>query len=52
MSIGTTVDLLDLVTIRECIEILVDRRTGRDRIPPLLPEVAEDVETANLRPMS
>jgi len=50
MSIGTTVDLLDLVTIRECIEILLDRRTGRDRIPPLLPEVAEDVETANLRP--
>jgi hypothetical protein len=50
MSVTTTVDVLDLLTIRECIEILVDRRTGRDPIPPLPPRVAEHVGTTHLRP--
>src|ERR1700730_3187063 len=31
MSTVTTIGVVDLLTIRECIEILVDRRTGRDR---------------------
>lgn len=52
MSISTTVNLIDLITIRECIEILVDRRTGRDRIPALPPSAAEQVGTASLRPRS
>lgn len=51
MSISTTVELIDLITIRECIEILVDRRTGRDRIPAL-PHSAKPAGTANLRPRS
>jgi hypothetical protein len=35
MSTVTTIEVVDLLTIRECIEILVDRRTGHDRTPSL-----------------
>jgi hypothetical protein len=41
MSTVTTIEVVDLLTIRECIEILVDRRTGRDRTPTLPPAVVD-----------
>jgi hypothetical protein len=50
MSTVTTVEVLDLLTIRECIEILVDRRTGRDRIPSLPPAVVDHLGATHVRP--
>ena len=50
MSAVTTIEVVDLLTIRECIEILVDRRTGRDRIPSLPPAVADYVGATHVRP--
>jgi hypothetical protein len=50
MSTVTTIEVVDLLTIRECIEILVDRRTGRDRIPSLPPAVADYVGATHVRP--
>ena len=41
MSTVTTIEVVDLLTIRECIEILVDRRTGHDRTPSLPPAVVD-----------
>ena len=41
MSTVTTIGVVDLLTIRECIEILVDRRTGRDRTASLPPAVVD-----------
>jgi hypothetical protein len=46
----TTIEVLDLLTIRECIEILVDRRTGRDRTPSLPPAVVDYLGATHVRP--
>lgn len=50
MSTVTTIEVVDLLTIRECIEILVDRRTGRDRIPSLPPAVVDYLGATHVRP--
>jgi hypothetical protein len=50
MSTVTTIEDFDLLTIRECIEILVDCRTGRDRIPSLPPAVGDYVGATHMRP--
>jgi hypothetical protein len=48
MSIGTTI--ADILTLRECIEILLDRRTGRDRLRSLPPTSADFLGTTHIRP--
>jgi hypothetical protein len=48
MSIGSTI--ADMLTLRECIEILLDRRTGRDRLHSLPPTSADFLETTHIRP--
>jgi hypothetical protein len=50
MSTVTTIGVVDLLTIRECIEILVDGRTGRDRTPSLPPAVVDYLGAAHVRP--
>ena len=50
MNIVPTIEVLDLLTIRECIENLVDLRTGCDRIPPLPPAVADHWGATHVRP--
>jgi hypothetical protein len=50
MNIGTTINVLELLTLRECIEILVDRRTGRDRLRSLPPTGADFLGTTHIRP--
>jgi hypothetical protein len=50
MSTVTTIEVVDLLTIRECIEILVDRRTGRDRTPTLPPAVVDYLGATHVRP--
>src|ERR1700730_4757521 len=50
MSTVTTIGVVDLLTIRECIEILVDRRTGRDRTPTLPPAVVDYLRATHVRP--
>src|ERR1700736_4171421 len=50
MSTVTTIGVVDLLTIRECIEILIDRRTGRDRIPSLPPAVVDSLGATHVRP--
>jgi hypothetical protein len=48
MSIGSTI--ADMLTLRECIEILLDRRTGRDRLHSLPPTSADFLGTTHIRP--
>jgi len=48
MSIGTTI--ADMLTLRECIEILLDHRTGRDRLRSLPPTSADFLGTTHIRP--
>ena len=48
MSIGTTI--ADILTLRECVEILLDRRTGRDRLRSLPPTSADFLGTTHIRP--
>ncbi len=48
MSIGTTI--ADMLTLRECIELLLDRRTGRDRLRSLPPTSADFLGTTHIRP--
>ena len=50
MSTVPTLEVLDFLTIRECIETLVDLRTGRDRIPSLPPAVADHWGATHVRP--
>jgi hypothetical protein len=50
MNIATTIDVVDLLTIRECIEILLDHRTNRDRLPPLPATAADELGTTHARP--
>jgi hypothetical protein len=50
MNIATTIDVLDLITIRECIEILVNRRTARDGLLSLSASAAEHLGTTHIRP--
>jgi hypothetical protein len=50
MSTVPTIEVLDFLTIRECIETLVDLRTGRDRIPSLPPAVADHWGATHVRP--
>jgi hypothetical protein len=50
MKVATTIDIVDLLTIRECIEILLDRRTARDRLLPLPAKHAEELGTTHARP--
>ena len=45
-----TIDLMDLVTTRECIEILLDHRTDRDRLLSLPPKHADELGTTHARP--
>jgi hypothetical protein len=48
MSIGTTI--ADMLTLRECIEILLDHRTGRDHLRSLPPTSADFLGTTHIRP--
>jgi len=50
MNIGTTIDVLELLTLRECIEILLDHRTGRDHLRSLPPTSADFLGTTHIRP--
>jgi hypothetical protein len=50
MKIATTIEVVDLLTVRECIEILLDHRANRDRLPPLLAAVADELGTTHARP--
>src|ERR1700738_978178 len=50
MSTVTTIGVVDLLTIRGCIEILGDRRTGRERTPTLPPAVVDYLGATHVRP--
>jgi len=50
MNIAATMEVVDLLTIRECIEILLDHRTNRDRLPALPDTTADELGTTHARP--
>src|SRR5262245_66353306 len=50
MNIAATIEVVDLLTIRECIEILLDHRTNRDRLPALPDTAADELGTTHARP--
>ena len=50
MNVTTTIEIADLLTIRECIEILLDHRTNRDRLLSLPPKHADELGTTHARP--
>src|SRR5262245_33924946 len=49
MNIAATMEVVDLLTIRECIEILLDHRTNRDRMPALPDRTADEPGATHAR---